>query len=389
MRRLLPVLLALVVAPPAAAQSPLNVYSTLPTHGPSVPQTRDIARGARLALERAGNQAGGRPIRYVPLSHSTRRAGGWTPEGVSENARRIAQDDAAIGVVGPFNSGAAAVAIPILNEANILLVSPSNTHTGLTRRAPGTDPGEPDKYYPVGTRTYGRLSPNDSVQARAGGAALRDAGVKRVLVVHDGDLYGRGVGLGVRSAARTRGVRVVGFRRLAQRGRNARDVARAVRRARADAVFYAGITDSGAVRLWRSLAGVRGVQLFGSDGIAESAFAERISVSAARRTRVLVGTLAPQEYPAAGQEVLTALGPDTDPYALYGYEAMAVILDAINRGGPEKEGVLEAFFATRDRDSVLGRYSIDENGDVSTTRYGRYRIERGQLVFDGVVDAAR
>ena len=68
---------------------------------------------------------------------------------------------------------------------------------------------------------------------------------------------------------------------------------------------------------------------------------------------------------------------------------MALVLDAIERGGPDRAGVIEAFFATRDRDSVLGRYSIDEFGDTTLSQYGVYAIEDGVPRFDGVVDAAR
>jgi branched-chain amino acid transport system substrate-binding protein len=101
----------------------------------------------------------------------------------------------------------------------------------------------------------------------------------------------------------------------------------------------------------------------------------------------MVATLARDAYGPSGQEVLDALG-GPDPYALYGYEAMSVVLDAINRGGPTREGTVAAFFATRDRDSVLGRYSIDRFGDTTLTQYGVYRVEGGALAFDRAVDAA-
>jgi branched-chain amino acid transport system substrate-binding protein len=178
---------------------------------------------------------------------------------------------------------------------------------------------------------------------------------------------------------------VIRTRQLGRRGRNARSVARSARRA--DGVFYGGITATGALRLWRALyRQKRTLKLFGADGVAESNFTENIGL-AAKRTRVMVSTLAPGAYPAAGQQVLQRLGPNVDPYGLYGYETMALALDAINRGGPTREGALKAFFGTQNRDSVLGRYSIDENGDTTLTRYGAYKVERGALVFDRVVDA--
>jgi branched-chain amino acid transport system substrate-binding protein len=69
---------------------------------------------------------------------------------------------------------------------------------------------------------------------------------------------------------------------------------------------------------------------------------------------------------------------------------MSVVLDAIRRGGGDRAAVIAAFRATRDRDSVLGRYSIDENGDPTLSTYGVLRIgRRGRLVYDRTIDSAR
>src|SRR3954462_6204544 len=106
---------ALCSAPAAHAQA-LTVYSSLPLHGPLRPTTMAIARGAALALREAGGTAGGRPVRYVSLDAPTRRAPAWAPLHVAANARRVAEDPAAIGYIGDFNSGASAISIPILNE---------------------------------------------------------------------------------------------------------------------------------------------------------------------------------------------------------------------------------------------------------------------------------
>ena len=60
------------------------------------------------------------------------------------------------------------VSIPILNEAGSPQVSPANTYVGLTDNVPGVSaPGEPQKYYPTGKRTYLRIVPIDSIQAAA------------------------------------------------------------------------------------------------------------------------------------------------------------------------------------------------------------------------------
>jgi branched-chain amino acid transport system substrate-binding protein len=86
--------------------------------------------------------------------------------------------------IGELNSGASAVSIPILNEAGILQVSPANTAVGLTR-SEGAEPGEPDKYYPSGKRTYARVVPADHLQAAASAQYMKDNGCTSVYITHD------------------------------------------------------------------------------------------------------------------------------------------------------------------------------------------------------------
>ena len=80
------------------------------------------------------------------------------------------------------------------------------------------------------------------------------------------------------------------------------------------------------------------------------------------------------------------------PYAIYGFEAMSLMLDAIARATDRgrrpavRSNVATALFHTRDRRSVLGTYSIDGNGDTSLRRYGVYRVVGGQLAFWGAID---
>ena len=67
---------------------------------------------------------------------------------------------------------------------------------------------------------------------------------------------------------------------------------------------------------------------------------------------------------------------------------MRLALDAIERSGTgEKADVLKALFDTKDRASVLGTYSIDENGDTSLTDYGVYSIKSSELTFDETIKA--
>jgi len=329
-------------------------------------------------------------IRLVSLNDATRRTGKWEPNAVIRNARRAFMDPSTIAYLGEFNSGATAISLPVLNEAGILQVSPSNTYAGLTR-GEGAEPREPRQYFPSGRRTYGRVIPADHAQAAAAAALLQAEGVKRVYLVDDLEVYGAGLASMVRSRLAARGIAVAGSSHL--RKRNARSIARKIRRAKPDAMFYGGITQNGAARLWNAVHRRNPrLKLVGPDGVAETPFTRRLTRGAARRTLILNPTLAPSSYPAGAfyKAFRARFHKAPEPYAIYGYEAMAVVLDAIRRGGGTRQGAIDAFFATRDRDSVLGRYSIDANGDTTLSTYGVLKVSRrGRLAYDRTIDSAR
>ena len=152
----------------------------------------DVVNGEKLALEEAGGKVGKFTIKYVSLDDSTAAAGKWDPGQTSSDARKAAQDSSTIVYLGEFNSGASAISIPILNEANILQISPSNTYVGLTR-SEGADKGEPDKYYPSGKRTFGRVVPADHIQAAAQVTYQKDQGCKKTYILNDKEVYGKGI----------------------------------------------------------------------------------------------------------------------------------------------------------------------------------------------------
>jgi branched-chain amino acid transport system substrate-binding protein len=384
---LLTLLLCLAVAAPAAAQDK-TIYSSLPLQGDARPQSQDIVRAMAMALEESGRT----DVKYVSLDDSTAATGHWEPGQVSSNARKAVGDPSTVAYLGEFNSGASAISIPFLNEAEILQISPSNTYVGLTRSL-GAEPREPEKYYPTGRRSYGRVVPADHTQAHALLAYARERGRKRIVLVHDREVYGKSLADMIRANAGAYGITVARVLRLNARRRGSfTTIARSVRRANADAMMFAGITQTGAAQLWRSVhARNRRIDLFGPDGVAESAFTEKVPRTARARTFITNPTLDPAAYPPAAQEFYARFrakhGKDPEPYAIYGYEAMALALDALARGGNTRSGAIGAFFATRDRPSVLGTYSIDENGDTTVTDYGSYTIENGALKFDKTIKA--
>lgn len=377
----------------------VNVYSSLPLQGASRPQTTAMVQGIRLALKQSGNKAGNITVKYESLDDSTAQAGTWTPEATSANARKVAQDDKAAAYIGEFNSGASAISMPILNEAGVPQVSPANTAVGLTTNEPGADKGEPDKYYPAGTRHYLRIVPKDTIQGAALATVMKEDGCTNIAMANDKEVYGAGLARNIEASVKEQGVKLAFNEGIDPKASNFRSLAARAKSAGADCFVFSGITANGAVQIFKDFAAaLPDAKLYGPDGVAESGFGDPkeggIPASVAKRVKVSVATLNPESYPPEGQEFFSQFEQEygennPDPYAIYGYEAMMLTLNAIERAGStDKADILKAFFETKDRSSVLGTYSIDENGDTTLTDYGVYTIEDGELTFDKTVKAA-
>ncbi len=223
----------------------------------------------------------------------------------------------------------------------------------------------------------------------------KDVGCKKTYVLHDKEVYGKGLATQVVSAAKAQGLETTGNEGIDSKAANYRSLAQKISGEGADCVFYGGITQNNAVQLFKDLhAASPDAKLFGPDGVAESAFAGKIGPSVEKVTYITNPTLDPKLYPESGQEFFRKYkeeyGKTPEPYAIYGYEAMNVALQAIELAGDkgnDRQAVIGAFFKIKDRDSVLGKYSIDKNGDTTLSSYGGNRVEGGALVFDKVIEA--
>lgn len=370
----------------------LTIYSSLPLQGDSRPLSVDIERGERAALEEAGNRAGKWKIKYVSLDDSLASTGKWDPGQTSTNARKAISDDSAIVYLGEYNSGASAISIPITNEAGLLQVSPGNTAIGLTR-SEGAEKGEPDKYYQTGERTYGRVVAADHIQAAAAATYMKELGCKALYLLNDKEVYGKGVADQVAKNAETQGIAIKGNDGIDTKAINFRAQASKIKSSGADCFFFGGVTANKSVQVFKDVNGANPtMKLFGPDGVADSPTISKLGSKVEKQTYITNPTLDPKLYPPKGQEFFQEFkakyNKDPEPYAIYGYEAMSAALEAIRQGGDDRQAVVKAFFSLKDRDSVLGKYSIDENGDTTLTDYGGYKVSGGKLVFDKVIKAA-
>jgi branched-chain amino acid transport system substrate-binding protein len=379
----------------------LAVYASVPLHGASRVTGQAVINGAKVALDQIGGRIGRYRILLQALDDSTVQRGEWDPGQTTLNARGAALDTTTIGYLGELNSGASAISIPILNRAGIPQVSPASSAVGLTTSGPGASPGEPQKYYPTGIRTFARVVPSDAVQAVAQVKLQRSVGCVRTYVLDDGEVDGEDTATSFSLAAQSAGLQVVGVAAFDPRSSDYSPLALAVAQSGADCVLISAITENNAVLLTRQLASVLPrAKVFGSAGVAESTFTDPARGGIPRvldpRVMVMVASADQSADPAGAARFLAAYTHRfgvPEPDAIYGYEAMSLLLASIARASDNgtdsvrRSRVIAAIFATRKRRSVLGIYRITRTGDTTLRRFGVYRVVDGRLspwmVIDG------
>jgi branched-chain amino acid transport system substrate-binding protein len=378
-----------------------KIVSDLPMQGANRAQTTTMVNAIKLALQQRDYKAGDINIEYEVLDDATAQAGQWDAAKCAENAQSAAQDEEIIGWIGPFNSGCAAVEIPILNEAGLGMISPANTYIGLTK--PGGEPDEPEKYYPTGERNYARVIVADDKQGKAGVALMLDEGFETVYILDDKETYGKGLADQFQQAAEDQGIEVLGREGIDGSAPNYRSLMNKIAEADPDAIYFGGIIENNAAQLIKDKVGAgmsnEEVAFIGPDGIFVDALLSQAGDSA-EGIYVTFGGLPQSELSEEGQKFVDEFESKYDepiqPYTAYAYEAANVMLDAIENasedaGGevPDRQAVVEQIFATKDYQGALGTWSFDEDGDTTLTELSVQKVEGGEFTLDRVLDVSQ
>ena len=351
----------------------LTVYLSAPLSGPESHDGKDIADGARLALSDAGDSAAGAAVALQVLDDAD--GDGWQASLSGANARRATEDSSTIAYIGELDSGATRTSLPITNEAGMLQVSAGSGAEDLTRAAVGSTQ-VPRLVQPSGSRTFGRVIPSDREQGQAAGEWMSRMGVKVVSVVGDDSPFGAALRAGIESAANPPAI-------------SASIDPQATYLAREDLVGKQGVNlipGSSVDSIFGSDALLDPEDLTGLRILAEGCASRTDCPSEPREVRLTSATLDPSQLPPAAADFLAAFKAtyhrQPGRYAAYGYEAMAAVLDSIERANNPlgRKDVVDAFFATTDRDSILGTYSIDDVGNTTLSELGAYGVRDGRAI---------
>jgi branched-chain amino acid transport system substrate-binding protein len=354
------------------------IASDLPRQGGSRLQTTQMVGAIRLLLDEKGWKAGDYNVAFQDCDDATAQAGKWDSGKCSQNGQAYAQNESVVAVIGTFNSGCAAVMIPVLNQApggGLLMLSPANTYGCLTEPCAGN---EPEKYYPTGTRNYARVAPSDANQGAVLAQLMKDEGVTSVYILNDKEAYGLGVAKNVQGAAKAAGIKIAGFAAYEPKSANFEALFTKIKGTNPDAVFVGGLVDENAGQLINDKVAVLGpnngaVKLFLPDGFATDAvFQPSEGGTAKAKDAFFTVAGAPvDEFTGKGGEFAKKFqaevlgGKPVDPYAILAVQAADVVLQAIANSDGSRASVIEEVFKLKVDDGYIGGFEFNENGDVT------------------------
>src|SRR6476619_2937114 len=374
----------------SAIQNPsgnLLIASDLPLQGSGRTQTTQMTRAIKFIFASHGWKAGKYTLAYQSCDDSTAQAGKWDSGKASANANAYAQNSSVVGVIGTFNSGAAEIAIPILNRAPngpIAMVSPANTYVGLTHPGPGTAAGEPGKYYPTGKRNYARVVAADDYQGAADAVLAKSLGVKKVFILNDKEAYGLGVATNFRNAAKKLGIKVAGFTAWDGKASSYEALAVKVKASGAQAVFLGGLICENGGKLIKDLRNAlgKGPKIIAPDGFTPVSATVQESGSASEGTYVSVAGLPNTALKGAGAAFVAQFTKadkrPPDPYSVYAAQATEVMVQAIKQSNGTRADVAKQLFKINLVGSILGNVSFNSNGDVTSNPVTIYVVKGGK-----------
>jgi len=392
-KRLLPVITFLVVASmvlaacgPAATQAPkvIKIYASWPLQGSMIPEGTAMLNAAKLALDEANNTAGGYQLQLVFLDDASPTTGSWDGTIEAGNAQKAIADQQALIYFGTYNSGASKISMPLTNKAGMVQISPAASYPGLTKK--GFAQGEPDIYRPTGKINWFRTYGADDLQGASGAAWAKCLGFKKVYILDDRQLYGKGIADIFDKKANELGLQVAGHDGVESVNIDFRALLTKVKATGSDLVYFGGLVDSGGPQILQQMDALgffkAGVKMMSDDAM----YTE--GVPQATGPDLINGNLYVTFASPALDQLPTKVGQDfyknykakynADPigWSLYAYNAVLVMVDSIKRAQPKldaaktvdekRAAVLEAMAATKDLQGVSGPITFDANGDPTS-----------------------
>jgi branched-chain amino acid transport system substrate-binding protein len=386
--------------PGDGAKETIRIVSSLPRTGSARGQTNTIVNGITMAVEEyMADPKAKFVIDYKDWDDATAAAGAWDGPTEKANAQKAIADPDVMAYIGPYNSNAAKISMPELNEAGLVQISPAVTWPGLTKKIKGVAPDEPEKYQPFKPKRvhFCRVCTTDDLQGPLAADFAKDPkdagglGAKTVYILDDKELYGEGLAKLFKQRCEEIGIQVLGHEGIDTAAVEFSGLMTKIKATNPDLVYFGGTTQSKGGQIAKDLvkSGMT-CPMLAPDGCYEQAFID--SAGAANlndRTFVTIVGLDPSQLTGKGAEFVKKykekFKTDPEAFALYGYECAKVVLAALAKvGKKDREEIRKAVLATtKFTEGAVGGaegWGFDRNGDTTLRQVTVSRVEGGKFV---------
>lgn len=342
------------------------VFVVGPLSGDQAEGGQSMVGGARLKAEevnRAGGVLGGR--RVVVRALNDEADDEVAVAVANEVAATVRTGQTVLGVIGHYNSGPTAAALPLYRDLGLVVVTPSASNPQLSR---------------LGVATFFRVCATDATQGPRAARHLVDQGWRRVVLVHTTNTYGQGLATEFAAGLQQAGGQLAATVALRPDTPTVVDQIPALRAANAQAIFFAGDFPD-AITFVRDVrrAGIA-LPILVSDANFVDQFIDELGALA---EGIRITTITPDPRVVAPREWFTAFqrleqrNPGID--STTGYSAMEVLLAGVQRANrPDGREIANAI-RSLDLSSLVGRIQYDANGDLIDQRVFFYVVEGGRF----------
>lgn len=348
---------------------------------------QDMLDAARLALEEVGGEVNDATVEIITFNTSVRQ-NDRNPE--LDAADMILNDDTVVAYIGATSTDRAQEVIPLLNDVQLAVISPSATWPGLTK--PGFGAGEPGIYYQSGERTFFRTVPSDDVQGLVALRWMRQQEFEQIFIAHMDSVYSAGLAGIVESNALDLEVEVVGKSVFTFEPLSADDLQGLLDQiiAAQPDVVYLPIISGGSG--WQVVEAIRAqapdLPVLGGDGlVSEDIPPDTTGLERIFATTTFTDYLATDSATEFVENYQRAYDKVPPSFAFTTYDAMKAVLLALENASPiSRPTVLTALMNLTPVDGALGQWTFDDNGDISVATIAIMQLVDGEWEIEALVD---
>ena len=339
----------------------IKIGTVSPLTGPQSHLGKDNENGARLAVDELnarGVMVGGKKARIELLAEDD----GADPKTATIVAQRLI-DQKISGLIGHLNSGTSIPASKLYSDNGIVQISPSATAV---------------KYTAQGFKTAYRVMTNDAQQGRVLGEYAAKIG-KKIAVIDDRSAYGQGLADEVAKAAQAAGAEVVAREYTSDKATDFTAILTSIKGKNPDVIFFGGMDPQAAPMVQQMKRLGVSAQFVGGDGAQTAEFlhlagADGEGVIASNPGLPLASMPGGKEF----EQKFTAKYGKIQNYSPYAYDAVMVMVSAIQRANSTDPKQYLTELAKTNQSGVTGLIQFDQKGDLTGGSVTLYQVKGGK-----------